>query len=57
MDVPHFGPHQLRRLAASARRFAETLPPAERKVLLAKARRLLREAAQMDGDDDCADED
>jgi hypothetical protein len=49
-DIPYFDPPALRELAARARGFAEMLSPAYRRIMLEKARRLEREAAQQDAD-------
>jgi hypothetical protein len=47
-DVPYFEAHDLRRLAALARHFAELLPPEDRGRLLASAARLERDAARQE---------
>lgn len=47
-EVPYFDPPALRELAVRARRFAETLSPDYRRIMLEKAERLEREAAQQE---------
>ena len=47
-DVPYFGPADLRRLAAQARHFAESLPPEDRRLLSARAARLEQDAARLE---------
>ncbi|MBN9088067.1 MAG: hypothetical protein J0J01_14250 [Reyranella sp.] len=47
-DVPYFDVPALRELAARARRFAETLSPIYRLIMIEKAQRLEREAAQQE---------
>jgi hypothetical protein len=49
-DLPYFDSSALRELAARARGFAEMLSPACRRPILEKARRLEREAAQLEAD-------
>ena len=48
-EVPYFDPPALRELAARARRFAETLSPAYRQIMIEKAQRLERQAAREEG--------
>jgi hypothetical protein len=47
-EVPYFDPPALRELAMRARRFAEMLSPGFRRIMLKKAERLEREAAQQE---------
>ena len=49
-DTPHFDAPALRELARRARAFAETLSPIYQRVMIEKAQRLEREAAQQEAD-------